>query len=258
MSTLTSMLSLPFSFSAQESAAAEGPMISSPPADWYSTFGTGSGSGRAAAASSAAIFGVACFASEDQPPASRMFTKLSAALESAARASSEKSGASCVQATRTSASPSERWKLAASLRQSSVCTVTGDPDFRAAASAAASSGIVLLQLQSFRVLCWIDILPRLFGRLRFVGRFCVRVRGVLGVLRRWRRREQLLAHFLDPREEPFGERLLLRVVVDVGVEAVHDVEVRIGEELLQRRALHRVLDLGMHECLEVRLEGQAV
>src|SRR3954466_4013209 len=171
-----------------------------------------------------------------------MFTKFSTALESAACASCEKSGASCVQATRTSASPSAPWKLAASLRHSSVCTVLGVPDFTAVASAAASSGIVLLQLQSFRVLCWIDILPRLFGRLRLLDGFVRLLFGALGGLQRRCRREQLLPHLLDAREQPLRECLRLRIVVDVGVEPVHHVEVWIGEKLLQRGALDRILD----------------
>src|SRR5438034_11055576 len=76
---------------AHSRAAIEGPMIRTWPPDLYSTLGTGPGSGSAAAASSAAIFGVACLPSADQPAISRMLTKRSSALDPAASASSPKS-----------------------------------------------------------------------------------------------------------------------------------------------------------------------
>src|SRR5258706_5528726 len=160
ISTLVFRFWFSFNFKHQKRAAEEGAISSNSRPDLYSTVGPGCGSGSAAAASSAAIFGVAALPSADQPAASRMFTKRNSAVEPALCASSLKSGASWVQATSSSASPSEPCRRAASLRHSSVCTVSGASDFNAAASAAASSAIVLLQLQSFRVLCWIDIVAR--------------------------------------------------------------------------------------------------
>src|SRR6266850_1855440 len=230
---------------AHSRAATEGPMTRTWPADLYSTLGTGSGSGSAAAASSAAIFGVACPPSADQPAISRMLTKRSSALDPAASASSPKSGASCVQPTRSDSSPSAAWNCPASLRHSSVWTVIGLPDFNADPSAAASSGIVLLQLQSLSVLSFIDIVFRLF----FLRRLLLLFRLTL---------EQRLPGMLQLREQLLANRLRLGVIVDVGVEAVHDVEARIGEQLLQRRALHAFLDLRVHERLEVGFEREAV
>jgi len=104
---------------AQSSAAADGPITSSCPPERYSTFGTGSGSGSAAAAISAAIFGVAARPSADQPAVSRMLTKRSSPDAPAASRSSVNSGASCVQATSSSGSPSASRNSPASLRQSS-------------------------------------------------------------------------------------------------------------------------------------------
>ena len=75
ISTLTS--SWPDSRSAQSSAAAAGPMISTCPADLNSTAGAGSGSGSAAIGD-AAPRSSACDFSADQPPSSRMLTKLDA------------------------------------------------------------------------------------------------------------------------------------------------------------------------------------
>src|SRR5256886_11957432 len=54
-------------------------------------------------------------------------------------------------------------------------------------------------------------------------------------------------------QQLLGNRLRLGVIVDIGVEAVHDVEARIGKQLLQRRALHAFLDLreiGRASCRE--------
>src|SRR5579859_7102537 len=208
-------------------------MTSTCPADLYSTPGTGSGSGSAAAAMRAAIFGVACLASRDQAAASRRFTKRSSALEPAWSASSLKSGASCVQPTRSSASPSAFWNCAACRRQSSVCTVSGASSCNAFASALASIAAVLLQLQtcSFRplsgVLLGLDIF--LFHRLLFhrrLGRRRRRLRLLLFGLRD----EKGAPSVFQLREERLGHRLGLGVVVDVGIQAIHHVEARIGEE----------------------------
>src|SRR5712664_2055442 len=230
---------------AHSRAATEGPMTSTWPPDLYSTLGTGSGSGSAAAASSAAIFGVACLPSADQPAISRMLTKRSSALDPAASASSPKSGASCVQPTRSDSSPSAVWNCPASLRHSSVWSVIGLPYFKAAPRASASSGIVLLQLQSLSVLSFIAIVFRLFLLCRRL--LLLRLR-----------HQQRLPGVLELRQQLLGNRLRLRVIVDVGVEAVHDIEARIGEQLLQRRALHAFPDLRVHERLEVGFEAEAV
>src|SRR3989449_8723621 len=215
------------------------------PADLYSTLGTGSGSGRAAAASSAAIFGVACLPSADQPAISRMLTKRSSALDPAASASSPKSGASCVQPTRSDSSPSAAWNCPACLRHSSVWMGSGVPVFNADARACASSAMVLLQLQSLSVLSFIDIVFFSGLGLGFFLFFLFR-------------HQQRLPRVLETRKQLLANRLRLRVIVDVGVEAVHDVEARIGKQLLQRRALHAFLDLRVHERLEVGFEREAV
>src|SRR6267378_6305670 len=215
------------------------------PADLYSTLGTGSGSGSAAAARSAAIFGVACPPSADQPAASRMLTKRSSDFESAASASSPKSGASCVQPTSSDSSPSAAWNCPASLRHSSVWMGSGVPVFNADASACASSAMVLLQLQSLSVLSFIDIVFFSGLGLGFFLFFLFR-------------HQQRLPRVLETRKQLLGNRLCLGVIVDVGVEAVHDVEARIGKQLLQRRALHAFLDLRVHERLEVGFEREAV
>src|SRR5258708_37777253 len=147
----------------------------------------------------------------------------------------------------SSASPRDPWRRAISLRHSSVCTVSGAADFNAAASAEASSAIVLLQLHSFRVLCWIAIVVHSCRRLLFLPGsffFC--------------RLHQPLARPLQAREHLRRYGIGPRVVVDVGIETVHDVEARIRKELLQRRALDAFLDLRAHERLEVGLEREAV
>src|SRR3989441_7447599 len=230
---------------AHSRATAEGPMTRIWPPDLYSTLGTGSGSGSAAAASSAAIFGVACPPSADQPAISRMLTKRSSALDPAASASSPKSGASCVQPTRSDSSPSAAWNRPASLRHSSVWMGSGVPVFSADARACASSAMVLLQLQSLSVLSFIAIVLRLFL-----------LRRLLLLLRP--RCQQRLPGVLQLPQQLLGNRLRLGVIVDIGVEAVHDVEARIGKQLLQRRALHAFLDLRVHERLEIGFEREAV
>src|SRR5258708_14012329 len=121
-----------------------------------------------------------------------MLMNLSPVAAPASRASSEKSGASCVQAT-TQASPfSDSWKLPTSLRHSSVCIWSGCLSLSAAASALASSAMVLLQLQTFSAWSSSDIsgFVFLFGglrrrrfrlglALRFFGRLGRRVGGRL-------------------------------------------------------------------------------
>jgi hypothetical protein len=82
------------------------PMTRQRPSLRYSTAGTGSGSGNLAAAMSAAILGVACFASADQPAISRMFTKWigRSSIDSAPSVcsfNSRNKRVSCVQATKS-------------------------------------------------------------------------------------------------------------------------------------------------------------
>src|SRR6476646_5858898 len=240
-STLTS--SWPERRSAQSSAAAAGPMISSWPPDLNSTAGAGSGSGSAAAASKAAIFG-ADF-SADQPLSSRMLTNDTLALDCAA--SSPNNAASCVQATRTSSPPpSAAWNAPASLRQSSWCTASGAPSLSASVSALASSATVLLQLQT------LSVLPSrliVFLRLIFGTRLLLFFLLVLF-------REQKSARLVQRRQHLVGNRLASGPVARIGLERIGNVEMRIGEQLLQRRAAQRVLHLRMHEAgkLGVRRE----
>src|SRR5258708_28775817 len=114
-----------------------------------------------------------------------MLMNLSPVAAPASRASSEKSGASCVQAT-TQASPlSDSWKLPTALRHSSVCICSGCLSLSAAASALASSAMVLLQLQTFNERSSSDIsglvfLFGRFGRRRFRLCLALRLFGRLG------------------------------------------------------------------------------
>src|ERR1051325_2710620 len=230
----------------QSSAAADGPMIRTCPPERYSTLGTGSGSGSAAMASNAAILGVAAPPSADQPACSRRFTNLILALEPSA--SSLNSGASWVHATTTSGSPSASRKAPACLRHSSVWILSGVADLSAAPSARASIGTVPLQLQSLSMLfCIVRVIH--FSELRILRRFFL----FLGL-----RSEKRAPGVLQLRQHAGRDRVLLAVVVDVDVQAVHDVEARIAEELLQCHAPHALVDLGVHERLEVRVEAQAV
>src|SRR5437773_254293 len=185
---------------AHSRAAPEGPITRTWPPDLYSTLGTGSGSGSAAAASSAAIFGVACLPSADQPAISRMLTKRSSALDPAASASSPKSGASCVQPTRSDSSPSAAWNRPASLRHSSVWMGSGVPVFSADARACASSAMVLLQLHSLSVLSFIAMVLDRFNRLCFLGRFFSL------------RYQKRLPGVLQPRQQLLANRLRLCVI----------------------------------------------
>jgi len=48
-----------------------------------------------------------------------------------------------------------------------------------------------------------------------------------------------------------GHRIGLAVIVDVDIQPVHDVEVRVGEELFHRRVAHLGTDARAHERLEI-------
>src|SRR6185503_10320113 len=241
MRTLTSCCSA--RRSAQSSAAAPGPMISTCPADLNSTAVAGSGSGSAAIATSAAIFGMVLARSPDQPACSRTLTNCSFAWEPAPAASSPNSGASCVQATITSLSPSAAWNAPASRRQSWSWTCRGSFSFSAEASAFASSATVRLQLQT------LSVLPsRLIGVLLFGFRLVLLF---LGFLLFFLLVEVQDLRLVEGREQIRRDRLGDSPVSGERLERVRDVEVRIDEELLQRRATQGVLDLRLHERREV-------
>src|SRR6185503_3718348 len=232
------------SLSAQSSAASAGPTISTSPPDLNSTAGIGSGSGSAAAAMSAAILGVAsaCVAFPPciHPACSRTLTKR-IGFESA---SSPNSAASCVQATSSSsAAPSAAWNAAASLRHSWSCTTSGSAAPSAADSALASSPTVWLQLQTLSVLLARLILLRL--------PLWLLVLGLLLLLR-----EEHGAHLVERGEELGRDRLGAGPVARERLEQVGQLEVRVGEHLLQRDAAQRVVDLRMHEVAEVGLGGE--
>ena len=53
-----------------------------------------------------------------------------------------------------------------------------------------------------------------------------------------------------------GQRVGLAVVVDVGVQPVHDVEVRVGEQLFQRRVSHAMVDTRRDKTGVIRLARQ--
>jgi len=137
--------------SATRSASCSAPMISRRPALLYVTVGTGSASGRRAAASSAAILGVASLASRPQPPVSRMLTNLmgrtsSGTAPSVCSESSVKRRLSWVQATtRSSLLRAARWNAGASRRHRVVCRVRSSS--RASPRTLGFRGMVWLQLQ---------------------------------------------------------------------------------------------------------------
>src|SRR5947207_7246365 len=234
-STLTS--SWPDNRSAQSSAASPGPITRTWPPDLNSTAGAGAGSGNAAIATRAAIFGVARAPSADQPACSRRFTNL--IFDSGA--SSPKSGASWVQATMSSSeAPSADWNAPTSLRQSWCCTLTGSPDFSAAPSALTSSATVRLQLQT------LSVLP---SRLIVFGFFldCVlRARLVFFLLLVLV--EDQRARLVERRQHLLGNRLAAGPVAGIRFERIGRIEMRIAEKLLQRGAAQLVLDLRMHEA----------
>ena len=111
------------------------------------TVGTGSGSGKCAAAKSAAILGEAFLASVLQPPVSRILTNLmTEVLACASTAKSPNRRCSWVQATTTSSVPCTAWmKAPASRRHNAVCSVRGSD--RLWLSAFGSNGWVWLQSQ---------------------------------------------------------------------------------------------------------------
>ena len=140
--------------SAARSALASPPITSNRPALLKLTVATASGSGRCAAASSAAILALALAPSLLQPPVSRILTKrIGALLGAFCVASSEKSRFSCVQAT-TSSSPDSaaRTKALASRRHSVECSVK--LSLSAVPKATASSAMVWLQSQIRVVMLW--------------------------------------------------------------------------------------------------------
>src|ERR1700716_3360277 len=172
-----------------------------------------------------------------------MLMNLSPVAAPASRASSEKSGASCVQATMQASSLSDSWKLPTSLRHSSVCIGSGCLSLSAEASALGSSAMVLLQLQTFSVRSSSDIsgLVLLFGgrdgrgfRRGLALRFCCRLGQRLGG-RRLRlgvrvllllAAEQQALGVLERLQHRQGNGLALGKVFAVRLESFEVLEVR--------------------------------
>src|SRR5439155_24480624 len=227
--------------------ASAGTMMTTSPLDLKSTAGVGSGSGSAAIARSAAIFGVPC-ARAPQPPCSRTFTNLRLALACACSASSLKSAASCVQATIRSDWPSAAWYAAASLRQSWSWPTIGSLDFSAAESALASMPTVRLQLQT------LSVLPSRLILLRFPLRLLRR----LGLRLFFLLTEEHAARLVQRRQQLRRNRLAAGPVARKRLERVGSVEMRIAEQLLQREAPQIVLHLRMHEAGVIRLRRQTL
>ncbi len=65
-----------------------------------------------------------------------------------------------------------------------------------------------------------------------------------------------ILRLLEARQHRRRDGLGLAVIVDVDVEPVHHVEMRIAEELLQRGAAHVLAHLGMKERAVVRIERE--
>src|SRR3989475_11164812 len=184
--------------------------------------------------------------------------------EFAVWAISENSGASCVQATTQASSLSDSRKLPTSLRHSSVCTWIGCLSLSAAPSALASSAMVLLQLQTFSVRSSSDISGFVFsfggrrGRrfrlglaLRFFGPLGQRLDG--GRRRRSMRvflllvvEEQAL-RVLERLQHRQADGLALGEILAVRLETFEVLEVRIAEQLLQRRAPEVLVHAGLQE-----------
>src|SRR6185295_2172150 len=245
--------------SAQSSAAAAGPTISTWPADLNSTAGAGSASGSAAIATSAAIFGIVLLRSPDQPACSRTLTNCSFDCEPALAASSPNNAASWVQATITSVSPSAVWKAFATRRQSWSCTCNGAFSLSAEASAFASSATVRLQLQTLSVLpsrlivLLFDLVCQLVFRPVFRLLFGRLLRLSLRFLRFMLLVEQQNLRLVERRQHLGRNRVGDIPVPGIRLEGVGNVEMRMtAEQLLQRRATQIVLDLGLHEPGEVR------
>ncbi len=53
-------------------------------------------------------------------------------------------------------------------------------------------------------------------------------------------------------------RVGLVVIVDVDVQPVHHIEMRVGKQLFHGRVAHFGTHTGLHEGLEIRLRGQAL
>ena len=72
-------------------------------------------------------------------------------------------------------------------------------------------------------------------------------------LRRRREKDAALHKVL---EHCRWNRIGLGVVADVSVEAVHDIEARVPEKLLERRTFDRLVDLGLEKWREVGIDRQ--
>ena len=60
------------------------------------------------------------------------------------------------------------------------------------------------------------------------------------------------------RQHAFGQGVGLRVVANVNVQAIHDIEVRIGKELFHGRIAHIRPHTTAHEGLEIRSRTQSL
>ena len=139
---------------------------------------------------------------------------------------------------------------------------------RPAPGPAPSSGIVWLQSQ-IRVVIggfglgrrrvadgigWRTVPPR-SARRRGIGdrrRVAPRVAGFVLVVEQAEH-----ARLRHPAQHRRRDRVGLAVVVDVGVEPVHHVEVRIGEQLLHRRVAHRRIDIARRRSARSRSRWSA-
>ena len=234
------------------------------------TVATGSGSGSCAAASSAAIFGVAAFASFDQPPVSRMLTKrigrsCTLGAPSVCSFSSTKQPAFLragdEQLVAALGRALERAGFAPAQHRVNRLQPVSAPAGRAPGSApprpAASSGCSRRSASSSG-----GTAGELVARPAAVAR--------TADCDSWRRRSAirfghglfLLSALLArtaagtstaPSCAASASVIGVRdvVVVDVGVEPVHHVEVRVGEKLLHRRALDAFIDARRDETREV-------
>src|SRR5262245_39990016 len=191
-----------------------------------------------------------------------MLTNSSAVRDFADSASSVNSGASWVHATTQASSFSASWKLATSLRHSSVCIWIGRPSLSALCSALASSAIILLQLQIFSVRSSRAISGLFLGlgfglRLRSLGRGLLGSLGLglafddavlpLFLLFFFLFVEQQALRVLEGLQHRGRDRLALRVVLSIRLELLEGLEVGIGEQLLQRRPPQALVDARLEE-----------
>lgn len=95
------------------------------------------------------------------------------------------------------------------------------------------------------------------GRVRLAGDGSVRFGLVLSrkCLRRDQLKELRAGHFT---QHAGWQRIGQAVVVNVNVQPVHDVEVRVGKQLFQGSVAHLGAHAVLHEGLKVRARGQGM